>query len=80
MIIRDVLPLSYPFRSLGLSLRLKFLDQNLFLLNFIGWLIELSVQTVVIYRWGNFVYDHWGCTLIYRPLTYPCYFLGLGKD
>ena len=39
----------------------------------IGWFIELSVQTfqtkIVIYRWGNFVYHHWGCTSIYRRLS-----------
>ena len=36
----------------------------------IGWLIYLSVQTfqpiIWINRWGN-----WGCTYIYRPLSYP---------
>ena len=41
----------------------------------IGWLIKLSVQTlpilIVNYRTGNFVYHNWGCTLIYRPLSYP---------
>ncbi len=41
----------------------------------IGWFIRLSVQTfrplIVIYRWGNFVYRHWECTSIYRPLSYP---------
>ena len=24
------------------------------------------------YRKGNFVYNHWGSTSIYRPLSYPC--------
>ena len=41
------------------------------LLNFI---IKLSVQTfqplTVIYRRGNFIYHHWGCASIYRPLSY----------
>ena len=41
----------------------------------IGWFILLSVQTfqppIVIISRGNFVYLHWKCTLIYRPLTYP---------
>ena len=26
---------------------------------------------IVIYREGNFVYRHWGCTSIYRPLSNP---------
>ena len=41
----------------------------------IGWFIKVSVHsfqpTVVIYRWGNFVYHNWGCTSNYRPLSYP---------
>ena len=41
----------------------------------IGSFIELSVQTfqplIVIYRSGYLVYNHWGCTVIYRPLSYP---------
>jgi len=40
----------------------------------IGWFIKLSVHTfqtiIVIYRMGNFVYHHWRCTSIYRPLSY----------
>ena len=40
----------------------------------IGWFIKFSVQTfqpiILIYRRGNFKY-HKGCTLIYRPLSYP---------
>ena len=40
----------------------------------IGWFIKLSVQMfkplIVICSRGNFVY-HWGCTQIYRPLSYP---------
>ena len=42
----------------------------------IGWFIKLSVQIfqplIVIYRKGNFDYHHWGYTLIYQPLSYPC--------
>ena len=26
---------------------------------------------ILIHRMGNFVYHHWGCALIYRPLYYP---------
>ena len=41
----------------------------------IGWFIKLNVQTFqsqnLIYRMGNFVYSHWECTSIYRPLSYP---------
>ena len=42
----------------------------------IGCSIKSSVQTfqplVVIYRRGNFMYqNYWGCTSIYRPLSYP---------
>ena len=40
----------------------------------IGWFIKLRVQTfqllIVIYRKGNFVYHHWRCTSIYRPVSY----------
>ena len=43
--------------------------------------IKLSVQTfqplIVIYRMGNFVYHHWGCTSIYKSLSYPCRILCL---
>ena len=30
-------------------------------------------QLIVLYKIGNFVYHqyHWGCTSIYRPLSYP---------
>ena len=39
----------------------------------IGWFIKLSVQTflplILIFRRGNFVYHHWRCTSIYRPLS-----------
>ena len=42
--------------------------------------IQLSVQTfqplIVIYKRSNFVYHHWGCTPIYRPLSYPFRSLG----
>ena len=38
-------------------------------------IFKLSVQKfqqlIVIYRLGNFVYNHWGCTSIYRLLSYP---------
>ena len=41
----------------------------------IGLLIKLSDQTfqplILIYRIGNFVYQHWGYTSIYRLLSYP---------
>ena len=41
----------------------------------IGWFFKLSVQMcqrlIVIYRRGNFVYHPWGCTSIYRSLSYP---------
>ena len=41
----------------------------------IGCFIKLSIQTFqptfVIYRRGYFVYYHWWCTSIYRPLSYP---------
>ena len=40
-----------------------------------NWFINLSVQLflplILIYRRDNFVYHHWGCTWIYRPLAYP---------
>ena len=26
---------------------------------------------ILIYRRGNFMYHHWGCTSIYWPLSYP---------
>ena len=45
------------------------------LLNLIGWLIKISVQTfqpiIIIYRRGNFVYHLRECTSIYRSLSYP---------
>ena len=41
----------------------------------IDWFIKLSVQIfqplIVIYKKGIFVYHQWGCTLIYRPFSYP---------
>ncbi len=41
----------------------------------IGWLIKLSVQTlqllISIYRSDNFVYHHYGCTLIYGHCLIP---------
>ena len=34
----------------------------------IGWFIKLNVQTfqplIIIYMRGNFVYHHWGCTIL----------------
>ena len=29
------------------------------------------VQPLIIFRRGIFVYRHWGCKSIYRPLSYP---------
>ena len=44
-------------------------------LNFYWLFIKLSVKTfqplTVIYKRDNFVYNHWGCTSIYRPLSFP---------
>ncbi len=41
----------------------------------ICYFVKLSVHAfhplLVIYRRGNFVYHHQGCTSIYRPLSYP---------
>ena len=41
----------------------------------IGCFIKFSVQTfqplILITRMGNFLYHYWGCTSIYRPLSYP---------
>ncbi len=41
--------------------------------------ITSSVQTlqplILIYRRGNFVYQYWVITLIYRPLSYPYRYL-----
>ena len=35
--------------------------------------INVQAQSIsLIYKRGSFVYDHWGCTLDYRPLSYPC--------
>ena len=41
-------------------------------LNLVG---GLTFPLSVIYRKGNFVYHHKGCTSIYRPLSYPFRFL-----
>ncbi len=50
-------------------------------LSLIGCFIKSSVQPfqplILIYRRDNIVYYHWGCTSIYRPLSYP--FRSLGK-
>ena len=39
-----------------------------------GWFINLNVEMfqplIVIYRRDDFVYNHWKCTTIYRPLSY----------
>ena len=39
----------------------------------IGGFIKLSIQSflplILIFRRGNFVYHHWRCTSIYRPLS-----------
>ena len=44
-------------------------------LNNFGDLIKFSVQTfqplILIYRRGNFMHHHWGCTPIYPSLCYP---------
>ena len=39
----------------------------------IGLNIKFSVETFqpLTYRMGNFVYQHWRCTSIYRPISYP---------
>ena len=42
----------------------------------IGWMVNSAKcqtfqQLFVIYRRGNFVNYNWGCTLIYRSLSYP---------
>ena len=43
--------------------------------NLIGWFIKLSVHTfqspILIYGMGNSLYHEWGCTSIYRLLSYP---------
>ena len=45
----------------------------------VDWFINFSVQTfqplIVIYIRGNFMYHHWKCKSIYRPLSYPFRFL-----
>ena len=41
----------------------------------IGWFLKLSVPPfqllILIYRRGNFVDHHWGCTSIYLSLSFP---------
>ena len=50
------------------------------LVNF-TWIVQIisSVQMfqslIVMYRRGNFVYHHWGCTAIKRQKSYPFRFL-----
>ena len=36
---------------------------------------NFSTNNKVIYIRSNFVYHHWGCILIYDPLSYPLIFL-----
>ena len=38
---------------------------------FIKTLLKTKVKLIVIYSRDNFVYNHWGCTLIYWPFSYP---------
>ena len=48
-----------------------FIDFN-WLVNLVECLNISSFQPLIlIYRRGNFVCHHWGCTFIYRPLPYP---------
>ena len=35
------------------------------------FLVPICQPIILIYRRGNFVYHHLGCTSIYRPLSYP---------
>ena len=46
-----------------------------YLLDFVGWFQISSVQTfqpiALIYRKGNFVYQHWVSISIYHALSYP---------
>ena len=35
-------------------------------------IVQAFQQLIVIYRRGNFVYHCWGCTSIYRLLSYHC--------
>ena len=67
---------NYPFRRLQLVVETfrhstKYINQS----NLIGWFIKSSVHTflplILIYWRGNFVCKYWGCTSIYRPLSYP---------
>ena len=41
----------------------------------ISCFIKLSVRTfqplILIQRRGNFVYNNWGCTSMYQPISYP---------
>ena len=34
-------------------------------------IIQTFQPLILIYRRGTFVYHHWGCTSIYRPLSFP---------
>ena len=45
----------------------NFVDLNKFwVVGLLSWILN-----VLIYRRSNFVYQYWGCTQIYRPLSYP---------
>ena len=66
---------SRPARINHLNYLFKFYDNFLdFYWISIGWFIKFSVHTlqplIVIYRGSKFVNWHWGCTSIYRPLSY----------
>ena len=42
--------------------------------SFIFYEIDNFQTMILIFRRGNFVFPHWGCTLIYLPLfKYSCY-------
>ena len=43
----------------------------IFLIKFIKLSVQKFQPLISIYRRGNFVYHHWICRSIYRPLSYP---------
>ena len=53
-------------------------------MNLIGLFIKLSVQTfqllIEIYRRSNFMYHHWGYTLIYRPFRSLIFYTNGSRD
>ena len=57
---------------------------GLFHLILIGWFIKLSVRKfqplILIYWRDDYAYQYWGCTSIYRPLSYSFRFLGFPKN